>query len=92
MREQVVLIQKTLAHESRIIKKLLSSHSHSRSHSNLNHAHSLFSNSQAETTITQHSNTSPSLDLSKYLVVIGDGNVYPRNPTNGYTSKFPMAF
>ena len=39
--------------------------------------------------ITQHSNISPSIDLSKYLVVKGYGKSYPRNPTNGYVSTFP---
>ena len=78
--------------ESRRIKKLLSSHSRPRLHSHINHVHSAFFDSQTETIITQHSNTFPSLDFSKSLVVKGDGKHYPRNPTNGYVSKFPDGF
>ena len=81
-------MHKTFADESRRVKTLSSSHLHPRSNFNLNHLHSYFSNSQAETTIIQHSNTSPSLDFSKPLVVKGDGKIYPCNPTNGYISKF----
>ena len=39
--------------------------------------------------ITQYSNLSPSIDLSKHLVVKGYGKSYPRNPTTGYVSTFP---
>ena len=54
--------------------------------------HSQFFNSQAETTITHHSNTSPSLNLSKPLVVKRDDKIYPRNPTNGYVTNFYDGF
>ena len=73
-------------------QKNLSSHLNPRSYSHPNHIHSHFYNSQAETTITQHSNPSPSLDLSKPLVVKGDGKIYPRNPTNSYVSKYTDGF
>ena len=87
-----ILIHKTLVDDSRRLNKLLSSHLHPRSHSNLNHVHSHFSNSQAETTITQHFNTSPSLGLSKPLVIKGDSKSYTRNPTNGNVSKLLDGF
>ena len=92
MREQTILVHKTLADESRRVKTLSSSHLHPRSNSNLNHVHSYNSNSQAETTITQHFNTSPSLGLSKPLVIKGDSKSYTRNPTNGNVSKLLDGF
>ena len=69
-------------------QKLLSPHLHPRSHSHITNDNSHFSNSQAETTITQHSDKSPSIDLSKPLVVKQDGKSYPRNPTNGYVTRW----
>ena len=87
-----MLVDQTLADESTRIKKLLSSYLNSCSYSYPNHIHSLFSNYQAETTITQYSNTSPSLDLTKLLVVKEGGKSYLRNHTNGYVSKFTDGF
>ena len=89
LREQAVLVHKTLADEAKRIKKLLSSHLYPRSHSHITNAYSHFSNSQAETTITQHSDTSLSIDLSKSLVVKQDGKIYPRK---GYVSKYSDDF
>ena len=87
-----MLVDQTLADESTRIKKLLSSYLNSCSYSYPNHIHSLFSNYQAETIITQYSNTSPSLDLTKLLVVKEGGKSYLRNHTNGYVSKFTDGF
>ena len=81
-------MHKTFADESRRIKKLLSFHSRPRLHSHINHVHSAFFDSQTETIITQHSNTFPSLDLSKSLAVKGDGNSYQLTIT---LVSFPMA-
>ena len=91
-RERVVFMKKNPVDKSKRIKILLSFHLNYRSYSNLNHVYSNFSNSEVKTTITQYSTLSPSLDLSKPLVVKGDGKSYSRNHTNGYVSKFPEGF
>ena len=85
-------MHKTLADESKQIILLLSFHLNYRSHSHHNHAHPHFSNYQAKTTITHHSNTFLSLDLTKPLVVKGYGKSYTRNLTNGYVSKYSDIF
>ena len=46
-----------------------------------------------ELTIAKHSDPVPSVDSSsKPLVVKKDGQSYPRNPTNGYISRYPSNF
>ena len=81
-----MFVHTTLADKSKRNEKKYS-HFNCRSHFNPNYVHFQFCNSQAETTITQHSNNSPFFVLTKPLVVKGDGKIYPRNPTNGYVSK-----
>ena len=71
---------------------MLSFHLNYRSHSHCNHVHFHFSNLQAETVNTQYSNTYPSLDFTKPLVVQGRDKNYPRNPTNGYVSNLSDGF
>ena len=85
-------MKKNPVDKSKRIKILLSFHLNYRSYSNLNHVYSNFSNSEVKTTITQYSNTSPSLDLTKLLVVKEGGKSYLRNHTNGYVSKFTDGF
>ena len=93
MRGKVVLVHKILADEAKRIKTLLSFHLHSRSHSHIPNAHSHFpSHSQAETTITRHSELPPPIDTPRPLVVKQDGKSYPRNPSNGYVSGYPDGF
>ena len=95
LKEKAVIVHKTLADEAKRIKKLLSSHLHPRSHSHSHVPNALShysSNSQAETTITRHSELPPLIDTPKPMVVKQDGKSYPQNPSNGYVSKYPDGF
>ena len=93
LREKAVIVHKTLADEAKRIKKLLSTHLHPRSHQHVPNALSHYtSNSQAETTITRHSDRTSSIDTPRPMVVKQDGKSYPTNPSNGYVSKYPDSF
>lgn len=82
LKKRFVLVHKKFTNEWNRITKLFFSHLNSRSdfnyYSNLIHSH--FSNFQAETTIKEHTNGFSSIDLSKPLVVKGDGKKLPQNP------------
>ena len=67
-----MLVHKIIVEESKRIKEVLYSNLNYRLHFNPNHVHSHFSNYQAETSVNQYSNSSPSFDSSKPLAVKGD--------------------
>ena len=48
------------------------------------------SGSVAEKTIVQHAN--PETKISVRLLTMKDGNTYPTNPTNGYSSQWVDGF
>ena len=90
LREHAMLMHKNLVDKTKRISKIISSHLHFHSHSNLYYdsANFHFFNSQVETIIEQHTNTSPHLDsLSKPLVIQEDRKSYPKKPTNDYISR-----
>ena len=93
LRGKVVIVHKTLADEEKRIKKLLSSHLRPRSHSHVPNALSQYSsNSQAETSITRHSELPPPIDTPRLMVVKQGGKSSPQNPSNDYVSKYPDGF
>ena len=94
LRKHAVIVYQQFADETKRIEKILSSHHFPRSHSNLiDFTKFNYSNSQVELTIEQHREPPSNLNSSStHLVVKEDGKSYPKNPTNGYITRYPNGF
>ena len=88
LREHAVVLLKKLTDENRHIRYIISTMTTDRgsSHNNiLVQSHN--SSSSAEQIIVTHSNPEAMVNI-KPLVIIKDGFRYPKNPTNGYVSRW----
>ena len=92
LREHAVVAFKKLSDESRRIRKIMSTMNTDRgSSTNTSFVQSHHSGSSAEQTIAAHSNPEAKVD-ERPLETKKDGKQYPRNPTNGYISRWPDGF
>ena len=93
LREQAIVAHKTLQDERKQVRKLMTTFGTIRGFSNNNLqmvANCLYGNYLAEPTLKGHSDTPTRDDIP--LVTETDGKIYPKNPTNGYISRFPDEF